>query len=84
MAYSVIGIFLNINENKTNPKYTEFITKLVNLSDLDLEPFIYLYNVILPFNTNTQLKEGIENYKTIIDYFHSQKLVKRDRTMSVK
>jgi hypothetical protein len=80
LAYSVIGIFLNLNENKDNPKYGEFINTLISQNDFDVEPFM---NVI----ETAKLEEGdilikANTFKDIIGYLSSIKLTKASKKMS--
>jgi hypothetical protein len=83
MAFSIIGIFLNIESNRNNPKFKDFIKKLANLPDLDMEPFLNLYTIVSDSDFHPLLKEGVEKYKEIIEFFTANREKKRDRTMSV-
>jgi hypothetical protein len=83
MAYSIIGIFLNIQSNKDNPKFQVFIKKLANLADLDMQPFLELHALVSEMNVDSKLKEGIDKYKSIVEYFIANTERKRERTMSV-
>jgi hypothetical protein len=83
MAYSIIGIFINIDLNKEIPKYDEFIKKLANLPDLDMEPFLELYKTVLNLNEDPKLLDGIEQYKLVVEKIISSSVKKRERTMSV-
>ncbi len=83
MAYSVIGIFLNISENKNNPKYDQFIQKVSNIPDLNIEPFLNLYKVISSLKIENSLREGIERYKNFIENCLANRQIKRERGMSV-
>lgn len=81
MANSVIGIFLNINENKNLKNYSEFVNKLVSQSDFDVEPF---FNVLDHLKIEIHTQTGIDSYKEIICYFKSLKLNKVEKKMSEK
>ena len=85
MAYSIIGIILNIEVSKDNPKFQEFINKVSNLSDLHMEPFEDLYNIVIDLNPkmDNKLKDGLKKYFSIIEFFLSNKEKKRERKMSV-
>jgi hypothetical protein len=90
MAFSFIGIFLNIEANRTNPKFKDFIKKLANLPDLDMEPFLHLYTLVSDHadfadyaKSDPSLIEGLAKYKEIIEYFIVNREKKRERTMSV-
>ena len=83
LLYSVIGIFLNININKSNPKFSEFIEKIANTYDLKLEPFIQVFNIIQDLNYDYTLKNSIEKYKNFIDEIFNLKINKKEK-MTVK
>jgi hypothetical protein len=84
MAYSIIGIFLNIESNKENPKFQNFVKKLANLGDLDFHPYLNLYSLLGEMNIDPKLKEGVEKYKSIVEFFIENMEKKRERTMSVR
>jgi hypothetical protein len=84
MAYSIIGIFLNIEYNKQTPKFQNFVNKLANLGDLDFHPYLNLFNLLEEMNIDPQLKSGVEKYKNIVEFFIENMEKKRERTMSVR
>jgi hypothetical protein len=86
MAYSIIGIILTIEVKKDNPRFQEFLKKFSNISDLHLEPFQDLYKLVIDLgqSIDSNLKEGLEKYNSVIEYFISNRERKRERTMSVK
>jgi hypothetical protein len=79
LAYTVIGIFLNLNDNKDNPKYSEFINTLVKQSDFDVEPFKNVFDT-------AKLQRGdahfVEKFREIIVHLSSIKLTKATKKMS--
>jgi hypothetical protein len=81
MAYSIIGIFLNIEENKSNTKYPEFIKKITSLGDLDFEPFLDLYNIIALMKHENDVKNGINKYKEILESYIKIKTEKEGKTV---
>ena len=85
MAYSTIGVFLNIDNQKTNPNYSQFIQKISNITDLDLEPFHHILEIILSIKeVSSDIKEQIKRYDDFITELNQQKVnKKKDRTMSV-
>ena len=57
--------------------------KFSNLSDLHLDPFYELYNIVSSINQDQSLKTSIDFYKTILDSIQSRCVRKRERNMSV-
>lgn len=79
LAYSVIGVMLNIGKNKDLQNFNEIISKLVSQADFDVEPF---YNVLKYVKKNDQIEQGLQNYKDFIDFMSSLKLTKVEKKMS--
>lgn len=80
----IIGLFLNITKSLNYDNYNNFLSKVANLSDLDLDPFLEIYELIKNLNYLTyQDTINLENYKIIIDKLISLIKRKSDRKMSV-
>ena len=84
MTYSVIGVILNILKNKEKESFDLFLNKLTNITDLQIEPFLHVYEIISHFKIDSRLKESLETYKSFIEYMETKRIKKRDRTMSVE
>jgi hypothetical protein len=84
MAYSVVGIFINIVKNKENKRFDQFIKRFSNLSDLQMEPFFNLYERITNLSLEGEnLKSSFERFKEVLEFIQSNCAKRRDRTMSV-
>ena len=60
------------------------MTKLSNLSDFHVEPFLNFYDLILAKKLDLEIEEDLKIYKDLLDLFLGTREKKRDRTMSVK
>lgn len=78
-----MGIFLNIDKNKYQQNYKNFILKLSNLSDFHVEPFMDLYQLIISKNLDKDIEQEMKVFKDLLDMLASSREKKRDRTMSV-
>ena len=80
----IIGLFLNITKSLNYENYNNFLSKIANLSDLDLDPFLDIYELIKSKNIlSEQDLITLERYKQIIDQLTSLIKRKSDRKMSV-
>jgi hypothetical protein len=80
----IIGLFLNISKSLNYENYNNFLSKIANLSDLDLDPFLEIYELV---NNQNYLSQqdllNLESYKMILDKLISLIKRKSDRKMSV-
>jgi len=72
MAYSTIGKFINLNENKNMQNYENFIIKLVSPAEFDVEPF---YKILYYLKETLNLNEK-EKYIQVIDSISKYKSTK--------
>ena len=80
----IVGLFINISKSFNIENYNNFLTKVANLSDLDLDPFFDIYDLLKAQNIlNEQDEIILENYKEFIGKLSSMILRKSDRKMSV-
>ena len=78
-----MGVFLNIDRNKNQENYKNFITKLSNLSDFHVEPLQNLCELIKSKGLDKEIEEEVKIFKELLDMLASSREKKRDRTMSV-
>ena len=81
--HSVLGIFINIDKNKSLDNFKSFIIKLSNLSDFHVEPFLNLYELIKSKNFDKDIEEEVKIFKDLLDTLINYREKKRERTMSV-
>lgn len=81
--HSVLGIFINIDKNKSLDNFKSFIIKLSNLSDFHVEPFLNLYELIKSKNFDKDIEEEVKIFKDLLDTLINHREKKRERTMSV-
>lgn len=80
----IIGLFLNITKSLNYENYNTFLSKIANLSDLDLDPFLEIYELIKNQKLlNEEEAKMLESFKEIIDQLVSLIKRKSDRKMSV-
>jgi hypothetical protein len=80
----IVGLFVNITKSLNFENYNTFLSKVANLSDLDLDPFIDIYDLIKSQNIlKDQAAIDLENYKELIDKLMTLVKRKSDRKMSV-
>lgn len=80
----IIGLFLNITKSLNYDNYNNFLSKIANLSDLDLDPFLEIYDLVKNQNCLSQQDLlNLESYKMIIDKMITLIKRKSDRKMSV-
>jgi len=82
-VHSVLGIFINIDKNKSLDNFKSFIIKLSNLSDFHVEPFLNLYELIKSKNFDKDIEEEVKIFKDLLDTLINYREKKRERTMSV-
>jgi predicted Zn-dependent protease len=80
LSYSIIGVFLNLNENIKNPNFELFINSLSNITDL--EPFYELYNFIMGL-ADDNIKSCLNVYKSTLELIENKRTTKRKRFMNV-
>ena len=78
-----MGVFINVDKNKSLENYKNFITKLSNLSDFHVEPYQNLYELIKSKSLDKDIEEEVKIFKDLLDTLASSREKKRDRTMSV-
>ncbi len=80
----IIGLFINITKSLNCDNYNNFLSKIANLSDLDLDPFLEIYELV---NNQNYLSQqdllNLESYKQFIDKLITLIKRKSDRKMSV-
>jgi len=77
-------LFINISKSENNENYLTFLSKVANLSDLDLDPFFDVYEVLKTQNIlNDQDAISLEVYKELIEKLAGLVKKKSDRKMSV-
>lgn len=79
-----MGIFVNIDKNKSLENFKKFITKLSNLSDFHVEPFQNIYELILTKKLDKDIEQEVNVFKDLLDILANSREKKRERTMSVK
>ena len=80
----IIGLFINITKSLNYDNYNTFLNKLANLSDLDLDPFIDIYELIKSQNILKDKEvESLELYREFIEKLSGLIKRKSDRKMSV-
>lgn len=80
----IVGLFVNISKSLNYENYNIFLSKVANLSDLDLDPFFDVYDYLKVKNI---LKEDdaitLEYYGEFINKLSGLIKKKSDRKMSV-
>lgn len=84
ILFPIVGLFINIGKSVKHENYNNFIVKVANLSDLDTDPFLDIYEMLKAENS---LKDEnavlLENFKEIIEIINGKIKKKSDRKMSV-
>jgi len=80
----IVGLFNNILKSSNFENYNNFLSKVANLSDLDLDTFSYIYEILKSQNILIDQDEiALENYREFIEYLSHLVIKKSDRKMSV-
>lgn len=76
LRYSVIGIFIKMNNSKNSNFYSSFIRKIANLNDFLVKPFYKMENIATPLIKKEKVKNQLL-FNNILKEIESQKEEKK-------